>query len=87
MQSGSSCQKLNTTVGASSGHVTMDLESSYMGHNLAITELFVPNNTIKGLFMKTWNIPVSGKVVVPTVVVDVTEDTMMYVCVCCCALS
>ena len=63
----------------------MDLESSYMGHSLAISELFVPNNTIKGLYMKTWNIPVSGKVVVPTVVVDVTEDTLMYVRVCCCA--
>jgi len=80
-QTGSSCQKLNSTVDASNGHVVMNLNSLYMGRRLIITEEFAPNSTVKGLYRKNWKIPVSGWVTVPTVVLDVTADTLiLYSC-------
>ena len=53
----------------------MHIESTYLGRSLAFTEMFVPHHTTKGLYTKTWDIPWTWDT--PTVVLDLTNETMM----------
>ena len=74
-------RKLNVTINTTSEIVMMHIESTYLGRSQNYTEIFTAYGSTKGVYTKTWNLPWTWWV--PTTVLDLTNETMMYACTNC----